>query len=69
MVRPVGGRGRGGAQEEAEAQENYRYSRRKNLIHPTVHIKRVTIHLSGLRIMRVSSQTVAFRRDLHIRGL
>jgi hypothetical protein len=51
-------------------QENYRYiRRRKNLIHPMVHIKRVTIHSSDLRIMRVSSQTVAFRRDLRIRGL
>jgi hypothetical protein len=41
----------------------------KNLIYPTVHIKQVTIHSSIHQIMRVSSQTAAFRRDLHICGL
>jgi hypothetical protein len=34
-----------------------------------VHIKQVTIHSSVLQIMGVSSQTVAFQRDLCIRGL
>jgi hypothetical protein len=34
-----------------------------------VHIKQVTIHSAVHQIMRVSSQTVAFRRDLRIRGL
>jgi hypothetical protein len=34
-----------------------------------VYIKQVTIHSSIHRIMHVSSQTVAFRRDLRIRGL
>jgi hypothetical protein len=51
----------GGAQEEAENNTIDTIRRRKNLIHPTVHIKRVVIDSSDLRIMRVSSQTVAFR--------
>jgi hypothetical protein len=59
----------GGAQEEAENSTIDIIRRRKNLIHPTVHIKRVIIDSSDLQIMRVSSQTVVFRRDLRIRGL
>jgi hypothetical protein len=70
MVRSVGGRGRGGAQEEAAAKRTIdTLEGGKNLIHPTINIKRVTIHSSVHQIMGVSRQTVAFRRDLRIRGL
>jgi hypothetical protein len=33
------------------------------------HIKQVTIDSSVHQIMHVSSQTIVFRRDLHIHGL
>jgi hypothetical protein len=59
----------GGAQEEAENSNINTIRRREKLIYPMIHIKRVIIDSSDLRIMRVSSQTVAFRRDLRIRGL
>jgi hypothetical protein len=66
----------GGAQGAAEAVQEERQKepaglsiRRKNLIYPTVHIKQVTIHSSILQITGVSSQTVAFRRELRIRNL
>jgi hypothetical protein len=51
----------GGTQEEAENITIDTIRRRKNLIHPMVHIKRLIIDSSDLQIMRVSSQTVAFR--------
>jgi hypothetical protein len=51
----------GGTQEKAENITIDTIRRRKNLIHPMVHIKRLIIDSSDLQIMRVSSQTVAFR--------
>jgi hypothetical protein len=70
MVRPAGGRGRGGAQEEAAAKRTIdTLEGGKNLIYPTIHIKRVTIHSSVHQITSVSSQTIAFRRDLRIHSL
>jgi hypothetical protein len=40
MVRPVGGRGRSGAQEEVAAKRTIdTLEGGKNLIHPTIHIK------------------------------
>jgi hypothetical protein len=68
--RSVGGRterrrweqDRGGAQRKNDGNGTIdRIRRRNNLIHPTTHIKQVTIHSSDLRIMRVSSQMVAFQ--------
>jgi hypothetical protein len=59
----------GGAQEdEAQTGLSIQFEGGKNQIHPTIHIKRIIIDSPILQIMRVSSQMVAFRRELRIHG-
>jgi hypothetical protein len=48
------------AEEERPARTDDTLRRRNKLIHPMIHNKQVIIDSSVLRIMRVSSQMVAF---------